>query len=653
MTAAVDRWAIDDDHPLIEDYAVFCHDLGVTDRALRDRLHMARTFLAQHPDLEAWMALPTRTRLTDLRRIKAWSLVSWAVLTGRVQIDLDLLAAKDLGGMSATVRRLWPVEFDLLWELARRLRWSYYWSRSVIDQFVPAVVAWSSTPIDQLSFEQLDAFESALGEVTSASITTRKQWHGRLFGLRQLLFECGQIAMPPKRGPDGAPVEDKLAPVSSVEIREAMARYVRARSAVLSRSSIDGLINDLIPFGMFLGEHHQEVTRLSQLERHHIEEFLVWNRTRSWRGRVARDQQVSASVVHSAVLTVRNFLDDITLWGWADRPARRLVFASDVPRLPRPLPRALAPDTDTALMIAVGRLEDLFARSAIMLLRRAGLRLGECLDLELECVVDYGPTGTWLRVPLGKLGTERVVPLDADTVAALDVWMNQRGQQHPRPNPRTGAPTDFLFSERGRPLKSWRIRNGLRDAAAAAGLTGPGGVSLRVTPHMLRHTYATELANAGMSLQALMALLGHVTPEMTLRYAVLASPTLRAAYDEAMGKVRKLIPIAPTGQPAVPPKVEWIASEFLKTRLTGGYCSRHLVAEACPYANVCETCDNFVPGPEFVPALRAQLDDICALRGDAEQRSWTSEAARHQRVIEALEGHLRRLDKQPSGELRA
>ena len=65
-----------------------------------------------------------------------------------------------------------------------------------------------------------------------------------------------------------------------------------------------------------------------------------------------------------------------------------------------------------------------------------------------------------------------------------------------------------------------------------------------------------------MSLQALMSLLGHRSPEMTLRYAALASPTLRAAYDEAMGKVRRLIPVAPAGRPAVPPKVEWIASEF-------------------------------------------------------------------------------------------
>lgn len=101
----------------------------------------------------------------------------------------------------------------------------------------------------------------------------------------------------------------------------------------------------------------------------------------------------SASVVHSAVLALRNFLEDITLWGWAERPKRRLVFSSDVPRLPRPLPRDLAPHVDAALLAAVSTLDDRFARCGILLLRHAGLRLGELLDLELGCVVDYGPRG--------------------------------------------------------------------------------------------------------------------------------------------------------------------------------------------------------------------------------------------------------------------
>ena len=150
---------------------------------------------------------------------------------------------------------------------------------------------------------------------------------------------------------------------------------------------------------------------------------------------------------------------------------------------------------------------------------------------------------------------------------------------------------------------------------------------------MLRHTYATELANAGMSLQALMALLGHVTPEMTLRYAVLASPTFAPPTTKPWARSRNASLSPPPDDPAVPAKVEWIASEFLKTRLDRGYCSRHLAAEACPYANVCETCDNFLPGQEFAPALRAQLADVYEIKTDAE-RTWLDQrsgpsSARH------------------------
>lgn len=645
MSAAVPRFATDDDHLLLDGYARFCHELEVSDRALRERLGLARAFLARHPDLEVWMARPTRSRLADLSRIKAWPFLAWAGLTGRVQLDLDLLCAKNLGSMSATIRQLEPDAFERLWERARRLGWSYHWGRSVIDQFLPAVLAFSATRISALSAEMLEEFEAALGEVESATATTRRQWSGRLFGLRQLLFEEGALEDPPQRGARGASIEQRLGVIPAPEIRRSIHRYLRARSAVLSRSSIEGLIGDLIPFGCFLGDAFPEVTSLRQLERSHIEAFLTWNRTRTWRGRVARDQQVSASVVHRAVLSVRNFLDDITLWGWAERPRRRLVFAGDVPRLPRPLPRALAPDVDAALMTAAAALEDRFARCAILLLRRAGLRIGECLDLELSCIVDYGPTGTWLRVPLGKLGTERSVPLDGETVAALDGWIAERGPQRAHVHPKTGKAIDYLFAEHGRRLGPWRVRRGLREAATAARLIGADGDALNVTPHQLRHTYATELANAGMSLQALMSLLGHVTPEMTLRYATLASPTLRASYDEAIGKLRSSIPLLIDGRRATPPRVDWIASEFLKTRLGNGTCSRHLAAGPCPYANICETCDNFTPRPEDADGLRRQLADVEALRADAGGRGWDGEAARHDRVAEALEDHLARLEK--------
>ena len=103
-------------------------------------------------------------------------------------------------------------------------------------------------------------------------------------------------------------------------------------------------------------------------------------------------------------------------------------------------------------MAAVANLDDPFARAGLQVLRGTGLRVGELLDLEVNAVIDYGPSGTWLRVPLGKLATERSVPLDGPTLAVLDQWAHQRGAHRPIPHPRTGKPTDFLFTEHGRRL---------------------------------------------------------------------------------------------------------------------------------------------------------------------------------------------------------
>ena len=140
-----------------------------------------------------------------------------------------------------------------------------------------------------------------------------------------------------------------------------------------------------------------------------------------------------------------------------------------------------------------------------------------------------------------------------------------------------------------------------------------------------------------------MALLGHQSPDMTIRYAVLASPTLREAYDTAIGKLRRSIPVAPAGRLAIPDREKWLHAEMLKTRVAHGYCSRDLAAGACPYANICEQCENFVTTAGFLPSLEAQEADVRALRDDATSRGWDAEAARHARVLESIEGHLRHL----------
>ena len=621
--------------------------LGLGPRAMRDRVRIVDVFLGNHPDLVEWMNLPTLTRCEELVRTGAWPVIVYAVAHNGLLLDVELIGAKNLTGIGAALETRDPDGFARVRAAGNRLGWTSKWVETLLGECLAVLLAWTGGTTAQLTTDIIDSFETGLSATTTLTPSMLRAYRARLAGLRVILFDTTVIDTPPRRRPTASSYEERFATVEMApSLRKTFLRYVTVRSAVARPSTVDCLINDLLPFAEYLTAHAPEIRHLRHLRRHHIEAYLIWNRHRSWRGRHAAagaDRTISTAVAQAAVLTLRNMFDDITDWGWKDVPTRRLVFRADIPKLGQPLPRALAPDIDASLMAAVDALDDLFARVAVTVLRRTGLRIGELLDLELGSVYDYGPTGSWLKVPLGKLTTERMVPLDATALAALDQWIGQRGPSRALPHPRTGTVTDFLFTNHGRRLGPTRIRNGLIAASAAAGLRAADGAALVVTPHQLRHTWATELANAGMSLQALMALLGHATAQMTVRYATLASPTLRVAYDDAVGKMRRQLTLTPVGRPIVPDKVAWLNSEMIKTRVAHGYCSRHESAGACSYANICENCANFTTGPEFTDALTEQLHDIQALKTDAEQRGWDGEAARHATTAAALTSHLRQV----------
>ncbi len=171
-----------------------------------------------------------------------------------------------------------------------------------------------------------------------------------------------------------------------------------------------------------------------------------------------------------------------------------------------------------------------------------------------------------------------------------------RSTGQPLAHPRTGRPTQFLFAHHGRRLSQTTVRKELARSAETAGIG-------HVTPHQLRHTYATALVNAGVSLQALMALLGHVSAEMSLRYAHLFDTTVRAEYERAPDLAKGRIGAMPTPTARSPIPVtgggctsgcssadDWRDAPAIKSRLAGGHCLRAPAQGACPYANICEHC---------------------------------------------------------------
>jgi integrase len=634
---------------LLEDYFDFVATLEI-DKSMRwARRAAARRFLAVHPDLDVWMARPTPARLVDLHRHKAWPLLTWALTTGRISTDLELLLAKPSGvDLGVWWTRAHPDDVARVHQAAGVLGWSANWTRQVAAHTLPMLLLWLDKSLDELT----DAdFARAGDEADRACVgpSTRNRFVGRCTALAQACFQLGIINEPPPdpRPPSRSPTAH-AATIAQPAIRREVVRYAEVISTTLRRSSVQMRIKAIRVLCGWLADHHPEVERLDQLDRtRHIEPFLAWAKTRPFRGTNAGGRTIGPTVFHHDIVDLRVFFEDIAEWDWPSAPQRRLLFLSDIPRMPETLPRALPPDADRALNQAIAQLDDPFARVGLTVLRATGIRIGELLDLELDCIVDYDRHGTWLRVPLGKLNTERSVPLDDEPRQLLVAWITNRGPQRALPHPLDRRPTDFVFVERGRRLGKHRLAQGLDHAAAAAALTNTAGAPLHVTPHQLRHTYGTALVNAGMSLPALMALLGHVTPEMTMRYARLSSPTIRSAYDDAMAKInrrRPLVTIASGSTRAVPAEIDWLHSEMLKTRLAAGFCSRQPAAGPCPYANICEQCDNFVPDPTSADVLAAQLDDVETLRHDAIDRGWHDEAARHERVTTALRQHLHDLE---------
>jgi len=150
--------------------------------------------------------------------------------------------------------------------------------------------------------------------------------------------------------------------------------------------------------------------------------------------------------------------------------------------------------------------------------------------------------------------------------------------------------------------------------------------------------------NAGCSLQALMALLGHVSAQMSLRYGRLFDKTVRENYERALAQAKaSLGPVLPEATP-VELETDWRKAPLIKARLAGGYCLRTLAQGSCVYANICEHCPNYRSEKTLLPVSRLQRVDAEALIADAEARGWGEEAARHRRLIERIDALIAKSD---------
>ena len=384
-------------------------------------------------------------------------------------------------------------------------------------------------------------------------------------------------------------------------------------SVRLRPNSVTAIDSSLRIFAGYLLHEHPDVRRVADVRRDHVQGYKTWLAARPGnRGSQLANQTVRGRL--SALITFFARLDELAI---DDAPPRSPIGRNDLPIKEHPLPRFIDDAAAAKLLTATRADPDPFTRTAVELLARTGMRSGELLGLTTDAVVQIG-SAFWLRVPLGKLHTDRYVPLHPQLKELLDHWLTHRGEV---------ARTNLLFIEKGRRITPSRLATALQSVANEAGIG-------HVHPHQLRHTLATQAINRGMSLEAIAALLGHKSLSMTLVYARIADRAVAEEYFAVSEKVEALY-----DQPRqLPADAE--GSEMAKLRreahrrmLGNGYCARPVELD-CHFESICEACTFFVTTIEFRPTLQRQRDD--------------AEAKGQKKRQQIFDGLLNRLDEPAS-----
>ena len=302
---------------------------------------------------------------------------------------------------------------------------------------------------------------------------------------------------------------------SPSRLEEILETHIQTLALTLRPSTVSYYRYLAHDFLRYLHAHFPQLRQLSQLRRD--PHLLGW-----FRWLCAQQPPLSNQTRTDYLHRLRRLLDDLAANGHPLPPD--LIRREDFPPRPHCLPKPLPPRDDQLLQQELRRTDDLPA-NALLLTRATGIRIGECIHLPLDCLPQLAADQWALHVPLGKLHTERLIPADAEVrriVARIQALRALAPPAHLAQSeglllPRSMGPKSFYKS----------LRGALSAAAKRA------GCSAAVRPHRLRHSFATEMLRLGISLPALMQLLGHKDIRMTMRYVEVTQQDLHREFHTA------------------------------------------------------------------------------------------------------------------------
>lgn len=326
--------------------------------------------------------------------------------------------------------------------------------------------------------------------------SSRRYLHQRLEAYLIWLYEEGHIGFKASR------IVRKAFPLPPVA-----EEFINTKRATLKSSSCGSWQISLRDLHAWLAFHN---IAFEDIDRKVTEQWL----------KVLAECGLAAATRNGRIFHARSYFHWLFERGLISNDPSNLLRVSDLPKIPTYLPRPFPVDADREMQRRLFASGTTYGQ-ALFLMRSSGVRIGELVHLDTACIDEDPYNNSYLRVPLGKLDNERLVPLN-DRARSIALALQRKCSKGDRLLILPGLGRDQLKNNLSKYLKE-----------TAAGLDIPGPI----VSHRLRHTYATELLNAGMSLIGVMRLLGHRSLRMTMRYAAITQQTVVKDYYEAMSKI--------------------------------------------------------------------------------------------------------------------
>jgi integrase/recombinase XerD len=285
--------------------------------------------------------------------------------------------------------------------------------------------------------------------------------------------------------------------------------YLRVEKAY-SANTLAAYQNDLSQFVAHLQSRPTPILKWSAISKKHIVDYIMY----------MKEREYASSSVARKLAAIKSFFHFLVREGYLKEDPTETL---ESPRLRKRLPKTLTRKEVVRLLHAPGTGEDaksLRDRALLETLYATGMRVTELVSLLLN---DANLASGSVRVMHGKRQKERIIPLHPEAIAALDAYL-QRGRIHLVKDPKEQA---LFVNFQGKSLTRQGLWLIIKHYVEEAGITKA------VTPHTLRHSFATHLLTGGAKLPDVQKLLGHANVSTTQIYTHLTGDELREAYDNA------------------------------------------------------------------------------------------------------------------------